>query len=248
MKKLWLSYSKVQSYIECPLKYRYLYIEKITQVENIHTTFGKALHESIATFSNLVKDEEQVTHSAIHERFTEVWDQEYKDGVLQTEEEKEYWIDRGRNFVLDYVRREGLREIKPILIEKPFFFDLNEEIGVRGVFDRVDYDESENPIIMEWKTNLKYKRSFLQLQMYALAYYTIYSVLPLECRFYSIENGESIVYVPTLEDLEVMKVFLVKIATEIQNEEFQAKPTLYNCRFCPAKKFCSFAKVRPGDK
>jgi hypothetical protein len=44
------SYSKLNMYKDCPLKYRFVYVEKVRSVGNIEQFVGSMVHEALEEF------------------------------------------------------------------------------------------------------------------------------------------------------------------------------------------------------
>jgi RecB family exonuclease len=240
--KVILSYSKIQTFLECPLKYKYQYIDKIPIIPSVHMVFGSALHEGIAEFATRRKSNHPVTHQDLMNTFLETWNKQYTTGLLNSIEEQEQWIQKGKQFLQSFFRREGFVDIHPQLIEKKFYLPIDELTVLNGIFDRVDRETKNHVVIMEFKTNLKYERSDLQLKLYAYAYRQLYHWTPSKSFFVSIETGEKLEYDVNNKDLDQVKPFLISIGNKIRAAEFPANPSTSNCRFCLARTFCSFKK------
>lgn len=233
--KLFLSFSKIETFLNCPLKYKYLYIDKMPQIQTVHMIFGKSLHESIAKFAEAKMNKELISLNEIIQVFEDNWRKEYP--TISPLDDEEEWIDRGRKIIRSYCRREALSDFMPKLVEKKFFLDIDESTRLNGIFDRVDMVNNE-PIIMEFKTHLNRELSLLQLKIYSYAYYNVYKKLPAKGILYSIETGEKVEYKPNVNDITLIKKFLTKVSKNIQKNEFEGVPNDWNCRFCPAKNQC----------
>lgn len=243
--KTFLSFSKIETWLGCPLKYKYLYIDKLPQIQTVHMIFGKSLHESMAKFASAKMNKELTSLDDIINVFLENWKKEYPS--IEPLENEEEWIERGKKIVKSYCRREALSDFSPKFIEKKFFLDLDENTRLNGIFDRVDIVD-ENPVIMEFKTHLNRELSLLQLKIYSFAYYTLYHKIPSKAILYSFETGEKVEIIPQKNDILLIKRFLQNVSREIQKGEFKGVPSAWNCRFCPAKNICSSYTSKKENK
>ena len=237
--KVFLSFSRIEAFQSCPLKFKYQFIEKTPFIPTVHTVFGKSLHEAIAIFGESKKEKKKISIEDLTKKFLEQWNSEVNLIEPKINDEEE-WISKGKIYLKSFFRREGLKSnSNPLLIEKKFNFDIEENTKFTGIFDRVDKDLINNEIIiMEFKTHLNRTFSLLQLQIYCYSYLRLYKKLPKNAYLSSIESGEVIEYKPNENDMKSIHKLILKISKSIRDEKFYAKPSMNNCRFCVAKDKC----------
>ena len=70
----YLSYSQLALYLDCPLKYRFRYIDEI-QAEGVSSAlvFGKAIHQALAQYYTDVMDEKPFWLTDFLAAFEEAW-------------------------------------------------------------------------------------------------------------------------------------------------------------------------------
>eukprot|EP01080_Neovahlkampfia_damariscottae_P003671 gene3671-6485_t len=208
-------------------------------IPTVHTVFGKSLHEAVAVFGEAKKNKNQISIEDLNSKFMEEWKKEVNliEPKLENEED---WILKGKNYLSGFFRREGLKSnTNPLLIEKKFSFNIEENTRFTGIFDRVDKEVQNNEvIIMEFKTHLNRAFSLLQLQIYCYSYVRLYQKLPKRAYLSSIESGEVIEYKPNEKDMNSIHKLILKISNLIREEKYPAKPSMNNCRFCVAKDKC----------
>jgi RecB family exonuclease len=238
--KIFLSFSRIEAFISCPLKYKYQFIEKTPFIPTVHTVFGKSLHEAVALFGESKKNETNITIEEMDSIFLKTWKSEVE--LIQPKlENDQSWIEKGKIYLKSFYRREGLKsDSKPLLIEKKFSFDVEENLKFTGIFDRVDKSKENEVIILEFKTHLNRAYSLLQLQLYCYAYLRLHNILPKNAYLSSIESGEVIEYSPNKKEMNSVHKMILNVSNSIKKEKFNAKPSMNNCRFCPAKDKCEF--------
>jgi putative RecB family exonuclease len=171
-----LSVSQVQSYLFCPLKYRFHYIDKIPAPwRPAALVFGSSVHAAVEWFHRERFAGRTPEPEAVARMFDADWfAQNLEPVVFPAKESKEILGEKGRELVRLYV--EQVSGTLPQLIEDRFEIDLVDpetgevlDIRLRGVVDLVEQDGT----LVELKTAA---RNFdtgslerhLQLSTYAL--------------------------------------------------------------------------------
>jgi putative RecB family exonuclease len=238
--KIFLSFSRIEAFSSCPLKYKYQFIDKAPFIPTVHTVFGKSLHEAVALFGESKKNETNITIEEMNSIFLKTWKNEV-DQIEPKLEDEPTWIEKGKIYLKSFYRREGLKsDSKPFFIEKKFSFDVEENLKFTGIFDRVDKSNENEIVILEFKTHLNRAYSLLQLQLYCYSYLRLYKNLPKNAYLSSIESGEVIEYSPNNKEMNSVHKMILNVSNSIRGEKFNAKPSMNNCRFCVAKDKCEF--------
>jgi len=179
----YLSYSQLSLYLECPLKYRFRYIDEI-KAEGISSAmaFGKAIHEALAQFYRESMDGVPFSLSGFLNAFAEAWEDEYvrNDVVYKEGETFESLLAQGEA-LLRVFARERLPTMRVIAVEVPFEFNLeNPETGeefpipIKGIIDLIEEDDSGTLWVVDHKTSARafseqQLNADLQLMIYAAA-------------------------------------------------------------------------------
>ena len=180
--RTYLSYSQLALYLECPLKYRFRYVDEI-KAEGVSAAlvFGKAVHAALAKFYTDVQDGRLFSLALFLEVFEEAW-REGCEGVyvvFRKEENFEALLAQGKEMLRLFARLA--MPLRVIAVEVPFEFKLeNPETGkefhipIKGVIDLIEEDEHGTLWVVDHKTA---SRAFsdhdlnadLQLMIYAAA-------------------------------------------------------------------------------
>ncbi len=225
-KKGWLSKSQIQLFLQCPLKWKFIYVDELTQVVSEQRARGTAIHQQIENFYNdieLINSKDKITPIIIAK----------KDKILNStfynfeKERIKSCLDKEGNFNIKYFN--------------PLHQELkinNEKIRVRGIIDAVYVNSGDDKlIVIDWKTG-KYRKDDLDKYRFELAlykylyeqeykqevgYWGIYFIDANKLFFEKVEQK----YV----DKALATVFVVR--NEIEREECLPTPNqyCYNCEF-----------------
>jgi CRISPR/Cas system-associated exonuclease Cas4 (RecB family) len=181
-----LSYSAISSYLDCPLKYYFSYVEKRPTPDTPALAFGKSVHEALRWLYD-VKTPEPHTASELLDYLDECW---LKEGYSSPEERLRYFLHA--RSVLDLYYRNNIVEGEalemPVALEHKFLIDLG-FCELSGVIDRMDRLPDGTFEIMDYKTNrrmppAKKLARDLQLPLYTAAAEKIWEVEVSRATFY----------------------------------------------------------------
>lgn len=177
-----LSYSQLSLYLECPLKYRFRYIDEI-RCEGVSSAlvFGKAIHQALAGFYTDVMEQKPFSLARFLTAFEEAWEDvcDGQEVVFKEKESFDSLLAYGKEMLRVFVR--GVMPMRVIAVEVPFEFKLEhpetgEEfpIPIKGIIDLIEEDENGTLWVVDHKTAA---RAFsdhdldadLQLMIYAAA-------------------------------------------------------------------------------
>lgn len=238
-----LSVSQVQSYLFCPLKYRFQYLDKITPPwRPAALAFGSSVHSAIEWFHRERLAGRTPTPEAVANIFAADWfAQNLEPVVFPERESKEILAEKGKELVRLYVE-EASTEL-PLLTEDRFEIDLIDpetgevlDIRLRGVIDLVEQDGT----LVELKTAA---RTFdtgslerhLQLSTYALVRFLATGTIP-PLRIYALLKTkapriERLPATRTVEDLAWTCRLIESVALAIRSGCFFPNPS-WKCAEC----------------
>ena len=166
-----VSYTQLSLWLECPHKWKLMYIDKLKQPPNIHLAFGSAMHESLQEYFELMynKSIKQADAFDIHEDFQQRFMKMYKDYKEQigenfsTKKEIMEFVNDGLNIIDFFLQRRQMyfskRGTRLLGIEMPILTPPHKEhpnIMLYGKLDLVFYDEDLQKVtIWDIKTSTK---------------------------------------------------------------------------------------------
>lgn len=237
--RLRLSFSRVDTYQNCGLKYRFAYVDKLPTKPSPQLSFGKSVHSALEAFYDR-KLPELPPVDLLLDTLYDTWD---TSGFAELSRDEQTSYYRHAQDVLRrfYDRVKGTYRL-PMATEQWFEMPMGENVTVVGSIDRVDVDDNGALHVIDYKTNRKAKtyrdvsRS-LQLSLYALACEYLYGRLPETVALDFVVPGASVA-VPVVElDLDGAKQAVQDAAAAIRAEAFEAQPNPL-CGWCDFKALC----------
>ena len=158
------SVSQIQVYLQCPLKYRYRYIDKILTPEFVETTdtlLWTLVHESLQNLYNSVNIFNNPTKEQFIADYYELWAKKEKEiaenwweilnhhADLTIDDFKRRWEVYLSRY---YDKHSPFKDLQVISTEKQISFQLDEWINFLWFIDRLD-KVGDTFIINDYKTN-----------------------------------------------------------------------------------------------
>lgn len=240
-KILKLSVSRVKTYVDCPQKYYYSYIEKLPKKKWDHFDLGTLIHGSLETFHSIYKsdDDKPKLRTLMKDCFK-------KQVIIMNKGRSSLdpkIVREAQVLLLDYlekIEKEGLGA-EVLEIEKSFELKLSDKFKVRGYIDRIDRDADGVIHIKDYKTNknMKYMEPF-QLQVYGIPVFKMYPDVKQYRASYIMMRfkGLHISYDFNKEDVVKAKTKLLEQGQYILEEEvWRPKPSRL-CDWCDFRSIC----------
>jgi DNA helicase-2/ATP-dependent DNA helicase PcrA len=238
---LTLSFSQVDDYLTCPLKYRLRHVTRVPTPPHHALVLGNALHQSVAAFHQARMRGTTMTPEALLEVFATHWSSE---GFLSRHhEEARYASGRAalERFHAEQVSRDPGATVA---VERPFSVRIGADV-VRGRYDRLD-EGPDGVVVTDYKSSdVREKkkadaraRDSLQLQVYALAHQAETGRLPAAVQLHFLETGVVGRAVPDAARLEKAGQRIGQAAAGIRAGDFAARPDYLACGYCPYRAVC----------
>jgi len=248
--KFYFSYSKFSLYRECPLRYKFRYIDVIPEKPKPYLVFGRILHEILAHFFSRVPPPPL---SELIEMFEEKWDSitiEEK-GYLKPEYDR-MDLNKGIRIINNFYQRHKDNDKLPVKNEYQTFVDVS-GIVANIIVDRIDYLGDGKIDIVDYKTGSDKSRTSDQLYFYQKICEMDTKLVELINKKYR-ENLKKIevhsmkyYYIETLKeqnfiraDENVIEKFWSEVLSTVRNIEdkkFDPAPGK-NCEWCDYKGIC----------
>lgn len=240
---LTVSYSQIDDYRRCPLRYRYAHVLRIPVLPTPQLTYGLALHEAVSDYLRRKRDGQEPGVEQLEATFRAAW---LAEGFISPEHEQERF-----NAGLAALRRfhESERSAPPPeMVEQRFSFMLGRD-RVVGRWDRVD-DGPLGAEIVDYKSTVldddegvpqRKAAQDLQLRVYALAHERMYGARPAKTVLHFLESGARGEAVPGDDDIAVVAALIIATATKIRARQFAAaplRPEARTCQQCPYHQIC----------
>ncbi len=242
-----VSFSSLEAYKNCPLKYKYQEIDKIKTPKSKEAVFGTILHSTmkfIHTPGILSPTLEQAM-----EFFSGAWN----PSVFNSPEEERAAFVQGVKIIQDYYQRNNPADYNIVSLESRFQIEIgtpdNRHI-VSGIIDRIDRTEDGFEII-DYKTTKKMPtqesvETSAQLTVYLQAFLSFYpeekkNLDKLKVSLYYLKHGVKLSAQRTAEQLKENEEAFLEIIKLIEEKKFEPNISPL-CDWCGYQNICPMWK------
>jgi len=262
------SYSALDTFLTCPLKYKYSQIDRVRTPKSKEQFFGTLIHNTLKVVHTpgiLSPTPEQAL-----DFFAKNWNAE----VFTDEFEERAAFSQGVAMIQDYYKKNDPAKINIIDLESRFQVEMgpikssgapdhgvkSEKHIITGIIDRIDKTEDGYEII-DYKTTRKLPSqekvdNDLQLSIYLAAFLKRYpkeveNLDKIKVSLYYLKHGVKLSSQRTLEQVKQSEVFILDLINQIGASKFE--PTLSGlCDWCGYQNLCpmwkhKFKKVEAED-
>ncbi len=239
------SYSQIDAYMQCPLKYYYMYVLKIPPKPNAALSFGTTVHNALRDFYTLLKNSQEglgFSDVPSKEDLLDAFEKHWVGVGYQSKKHEQQRKDAGKEMMESFYTKIFDEKNKPYLLEEKFTGHVGDSLFV-GKIDRVDVVgmDGEVPIvdIIDYKTgHVKSEseiRSDLQLPLYVLFSQMAYGFKVRNAKYIFVEHGEEKNVDISTKKIEKAKEKLVEVIEKIVAGEFKP-PRGHSCMYCESMK------------
>ena len=254
-----ISYSALDTYKSCPLKYKFQDIDKIRVPKNIEMIFGSAIHSSLKYMFE--RSPLYPTIDQVIDFFRNAW--EDKTSAFSVEEDKEKikaYCDEGILLLKKFYKENHPWNFNVVDLESRFETEIIDEKSgekhvLAGIIDRIDKEREGNIYeIIDYKTQKRMPSKDaldqdLQMSIYHLGLIKRWPHLSpknIKLSFYFLKHGEKISSTRSDEQLKKTKKTIIKTINEIEerkanNYDFPPFPSPL-CDWCGYRPMCPMWK------
>ena len=242
-----LSPSACSSFKECPLAFRFSYIERLPEPPSPWTTKGTLVHRALELLLDRPPDERTIDAALFdldRARVELAAHPDFTDLVLTDEEWAQFHADSVL-LVQRYFTLEDPRTVRPIGLELKLEADLG-KVRLRGVIDRLELDEHGELVVTDYKTGsvpseFWEAKSLSGVHMYALLCERTFGKRPARVQLLYLTKPEAIIATPSDQSIVGVERKTVAmwsaIATACDRDDFRPRPGRL-CDFCTFKPYC----------
>lgn len=247
--KIRLSATAVESYLECPLKFKFSHLLKIPTGPQAALTFGNIMHKCVRNYFEL-RRKSKPRFAEIEKLYLESWKAAGFEDAYQEDSYKKAGLEQLRQFV---ERQNGIEfPTGQVRLEEHFAFESG-DIILEGRIDQISPWEPEQfavgaqrvgdlPVeLVDYKTgrprSQKEADKSLQLSVYALAARRQLKLDPVRLTLYYLTNNEAVSTLRTAKELDGALEQIREVAAKIRGMLFDPAPG-FACKWCDFVPIC----------
>lgn len=238
-----VSYSQIDVFKTCPLKYKYRYILRVPVKPHHALTFGQSIHNTLRDFHRF----EQQGQKPSRDTLLYLYEKHFIPSGYEGERHKQERFKKGKEALLRYFKTyKSYFSGIPFRLEQPFRLNLG-ETWLIGKIDRIDRLSDTKYELIDYKTGSVKEQSDVdkdaQLTIYKLAAQSVLGITAETLSLFFIEGKKDPkkITIRDSEQLEKKKQEIVDTVVAIKASKFGAKPGEW-CRYCEYNRICPFAK------
>jgi putative RecB family exonuclease len=247
------SFSALDTFQQCPLKYKYQQIDKIRAPKIKEAVFGNKIHKALQFFHS--KQPVSPTLDELLNYLKENWESE----VFLDEQEDMIWFGEAIKILKNYYNNYTKLKYKPIVLDTETRFEVllenpkhkDQKSLLRGIIDRIDKNRDGVEVI-DYKTSKRLPSQqdvdkSPQLSLYALGLagrwtqFVKQGIENIKLTFYSLKHQEAVSTNRTKQQLDDVREQVWDRLKKIEKSEFQPTPSPL-CDWCGYKKICPMWK------
>ncbi len=240
-----ISYSALDSYQNCSLKYKFQNVDKIKEPKSKEAVFGTLIHGALKFYHSpsLLPP----TLEDTLDYFSRNWNSD----VFADEMEDRAAFSQGVSIISDYCKKNNPADFNIVDLESRFAIPIEDSSRgsqhvISGIVDRIDKTEDGYEII-DYKTTKKMPSqekvdNDLQLSVYLNAFLTRYpkeaaNMDKITVSLYYLKHGVKLSSTRTREQLEQANKLFLEVISHIEAGEFSPNVTPL-CDWCGYQKIC----------
>ncbi|MGB9695021.1 MAG: RecB family exonuclease [Caldisericaceae bacterium] len=238
----YLSHSKISTYIKCPLRYKFIYVDKMETQVRSYFSFGNSIHKVLEEFYNPL-----VTYNDLgkkpHQYLLELLDTHWISAGYGSPYQERKAKAEAQAILYDYCKK-NINSFKPAyLVEKEFSFQLG-GFEVKGRIDRIDKNDGKFAIV-DYKTSSMMPKSFTEEEILQPVIYRIAAegIIPdeadkiSEVYLYFLRYQKKVNFLIDEHLIDKSKKRIIEIGNLIEKRVFYPKKNGY-CSTCEFRSIC----------
>jgi putative RecB family exonuclease len=242
-----LSPSSVSAFKECPLAFRFAYVDRLPEPPSVAATKGTLVHRALELLM-LQPPAERTVDVALAELArarVEMADDPELAGLELTDEEHAAFDADADELVRRYFQLEDPRAVHPIGLELKLTAQFG-RVTLRGVIDRLELDEGGELVVTDYKTGSvpgEYAENarLSGVHIYAALCEQMLGKRPARVQLYYLSKPEAIIATPTAQSVAGVgrraEALWTAILRACDREDFRPRPGPL-CEFCTFKPYC----------
>jgi putative RecB family exonuclease len=242
-----LSPSKVSSFTDCALAFRFSAIDHLPEPPSVAATRGTLVHAALERLFTL--DAPARTHeralTCLEEAAVELRDHPEFSGLELDPEAEATFLEEARVLVGKYFRLEDPSSITPIGIELKLEVELA-GVRLRGIIDRLELDAAGELVVTDYKTGRAPGERQEQQRLAGVAFYSLlcerlFGRRPAKVQLLYLADPVAIISTPTDRSTRGVERKLAAVWSAVERacerDDFRPNPSRL-CDWCGFKAYC----------
>ena len=254
-----LSPSSSSSFKQCPLAFKFSYLDRLPEPPSVWTSKGTLVHRALELLLDRPPDERTPDAAQADLATARVELAPHPDfaDLRLTDDEWEAFDRDAAKLVEKYFQLEDPRTIRPIGLELKLEAALQGSrsgagtegpgaVRLRGIIDRLELDEHGEFVVTDYKTGsvpseFFEAKSLSGVHMYALLCERMLGRRPARVQLYYLSKPEAIIATPTDQSIRGVErrttALYQAISSACERDDFRPRPGRL-CDFCTFKPYC----------
>jgi putative RecB family exonuclease len=242
-----LSPSKVSSFTDCALAFRFSSIDHLPEPPSVPATKGTLVHAALERLFDLPADERTVPAAltALDQAIDGLrTDPEFTDLGLDEGAEAAF-LDDAEQLVRRYFDLEDPTTITPIGLELKLEASVG-DLRLRGIIDRLELDDDGELVVTDYKTGKVPHQNFEQgklggVHFYAFLCERLFGRRPSRVQLLYLSEPLAIITTPTEQSIRGLERKVTAIWTAVERacaaDDFRPRPSRL-CEWCAFQAYC----------
>jgi putative RecB family exonuclease len=242
-----LSPSKVSTFTDCALAFRFSSIDKLPEPPSIPATKGTLVHAALERLFDLAADDRTVAAAltALDQAMDALRDHpDFADLALDAAAEAAF-LDDAERLVRRYFDLEDPRTITPIGLELKLEASVG-DLRLRGIIDRLELDAEGGLVVTDYKTGRVPRQNYEQgklggVHFYALLCERLFGQRPAKVQLLYLSEPVAIITTPTEQSIRGLERKVTAIWSAVERacatDDFRPKPSKL-CDWCAFQAYC----------
>lgn len=245
------SHSKINTFEQCPLKFKFRYIDKIVPEleKSIEAHLGGMVHNTLEWLYNQVKEKKIPSLDEVISYYAKEWEENYSPKIVIP---KKYltpadFFNKGIGFLINYYTKHKPFDDNTLETEKKIMLNLDEEgnYKIQGFIDRLSYNLNTNEFeIHDYKTanSIPQKEKIendRQLALYSIAIKDIFGKDKEVCLvWHFLAHDKKVCLKKTNEQLSNLKRETLELIKKIESTKHFPSNKSVLCGWCEYNTLC----------